>query len=102
MRKSHCIRKKCKCNYTITIPKHLQLFFLDSFNANFRKQRERITNEISNPREDANQNLDIKGLKDLRKLYTSNLVIGYLNINGLRNKIAQLRKVWRKAKIDLL
>ena len=41
-------------------------------------------------------------LIDLRKLYNNNPIIGYLNINSLRNKITQFREVCGKAPIDLL
>ena len=44
----------------------------------------------------------MEGLIILRKLYTNNPIIGYLNINSLRDKITQLREVYWKAPIDLL
>ena len=75
---------------------------MDSFNANFKKQRESVTNHISNKAKNANHNLDIEGPINLRKLYTNNPIIGYLNIDSLRNKITLLREVCRKAPIDLL
>ena len=39
---------------------------------------------------------------ELRKLYTNNPIIGYLNIISLTNKMTQLREVCRKTPIDLL
>ena len=74
---------------------------MHSFNANFKKQRESVTNQISNKAKNANHNLDI-GLINLRKLYTNNPIIGYLNINSPRNRITRLREVRSKALIDLL
>ena len=73
---------------------------MHSFNANFKKQRESVTNQISNKAKNANHNLGI-GLINLRKLYTNNLIIGYLNINSLRNKITKLREVRSKGPINL-
>ena len=69
---------------------------MDFFNANFKKQQESITNQISNTVENINHNLDLEGLINLRKLYanTPSLVI-------LRNKIIKLREVCRKTAIDL-
>ena len=74
---------------------------INSFNANFKKQRESIANQISNKPKNTNHNLSIEELINLRKLYTNNPIIGYLNINSLKNKITQLREVSRKAPIDL-
>ena len=64
--------------------------------------RENVANQISNKAKNTNHNLDIEELKNLRKLYNNNPIIGYLNINSPRNKITQLREVCRKAPIDLL
>ena len=75
---------------------------MDSFNANFKKQRENVANQVSNKAKNTNHNLDIEGLINLRKLHTNNPIIGYLNTNSLGNKITQLRKVCRKASIDFL
>ena len=72
------------------------------FNANFKKQRESVANQISNKAKNTNHNLDIEGLINLRKFYTSNPIIGYLKINSMKNKITQLREVFRKAPIDLI
>ena len=44
--------------------------------------------------------LDLEELKNL-KLYTNNPIIGYLDINSLRNKITGLREICRKALVDL-
>ena len=74
---------------------------MDSFNANFKKQPESVINQTSNKAKTTNHNLDIERLIILRKLYTNNPIIGYLNINSLRNKITQLRKVFWKATINL-
>ena len=73
-----------------------------SFNANFKKQRKSVANPISNKAKNTNHNLDIKGLINLRKLYTNKGITGYLNVNSLRNKITQSREVCRKAAMDLL
>ena len=73
---------------------------IDSFNANFKEQRESTANQISNKAKNTNHNLEIEGLINLRKLYTNNPIIGYLNINEIR-KITQLRECCRKALIDL-
>ena len=75
---------------------------MDSSNTNFKKQRESITNQISNKAKIVNHYRDIKGLINLRKLYANNSIIGYLNSNSLTNKITQLREVFKKAAIDLL
>ena len=75
---------------------------INSFNANFKNQRESVANQISNKAKNTNHNLDIEELIDLRKLYNNNPIIGDLNINSLRNKITQLREVCGKAPIDLL
>ena len=85
---------------------HYNNFFqpnsIDSINANFNKQRESVANQISNKAKNTNHNLDIEEIIDLRKLYNNNPIIGYLNINSLRNKITQFREVCGKAPIDLL
>ena len=74
---------------------------IDSFNANFKEQRESTANQISNKAKNTNHNLDIEErIIHLRKLYTTNPIIGYLNINKIR-KITQLREYCRKALIDL-
>ena len=75
---------------------------MDSFNVNSRKQRESVTNQISNKAKKTNHNLDMEGLINLRKLYTKTPITGYLNINSFRNEITQIREVCRKAPIYLL
>ena len=45
---------------------------------------------------------DLKDLNDLRNAYTHNPMIGYLNINFLRDKIINLRKITQKSPIDIL
>ena len=75
---------------------------IDSFSANLKKQRESVANQISNKAKNTNHNLDIEGLINLRKFYTNNPIIEYLNINSLRNKITRLREVCRKAPIDFI
>ena len=40
--------------------------------------------------------LDIDGLINLRKAYQSNLLIGYINKNSLREKIVRLGEVLQK------
>ena len=115
MKMSYCARKKYHWNHAITIPEYLRIIFhtvilfiqpnvnsINSYNANFKKQRESVANQISNKAKNTNHSLDIEELINLRKLHTNNLIIGYLNINSLRNKIAQLRLVCRKAPINLL
>ena len=75
---------------------------MNYFNSNFKEQRESVTNQISHKAKNTNHNLDMEGLINLRKLYANNPIIGYLNINSLRNKVTQLRDVCRKAPIELL
>ena len=70
---------------------------INSFNANFKNQRESVANQISNKAKNTNYNLDIEELINLRKLFSNNIIIGYLNINSLRNEITKLREVCRKA-----
>ena len=95
-------------NSQITPNKFLHNFYqpivnsIDTYNANFKKLQESAANQINSQGNSENQNLDIKGIIDLRKLYTNNLIISYLNINSLRNKITKLRKIFKKATIDLL
>ena len=66
------------------------------------KTAESVANQLSNKAKNTNHNLDIEELINLRKLYTNNAIVGYLNINSLRNKITQLKEVCRKAPIELL
>ena len=46
--------------------------------------------------------LDLDGLNRLSKEHQNNLIIGYLNINSLRNKINDLRKICIKTQIHVL
>ena len=73
---------------------------IDSFNANFKKQRESVANQISNKAKNTNHNLDIEELINLGKLDSNNPIIGYLSINSRRSKITQLKEVCRKAPTD--
>ena len=45
---------------------------------------------------------DIDGLINFRKAFQNNPLIGYININSLREKIVSLREVLSKASIDIL
>ena len=46
--------------------------------------------------------MDLDGLNKVSKEHQNNPIIGYLNINTLRNKINDLRKICRKAQIYVL
>ena len=46
--------------------------------------------------------LDLDGLNKLSKEHQNNPIIGYLNINSLRNKINDLKKICRKTQIHKL
>ena len=48
-----------------------------------------ISSDITN-----NDHSDISDLIKIREQYTNNLVLGYLNINSLKNKIINLREKW--------
>ena len=45
---------------------------------------------------------DINDLIKVREAYSKNPILGYLNINSLRNKIINLRDVFAKVPIDIL
>ena len=47
-------------------------------------------------------NLDFDALTYLRVNNPFNPIVGYLNINSLRNKIDDLREVCKKVQIDIL
>ena len=47
-------------------------------------------------------NLDIDGLIHLRVNNPFNPIVGYLNINSLRNEIGDLREVCEKVQIDIV
>ena len=91
MKKSYCVRKKvllksCDLNSGIS-PNNLIfdtiiLFIqpnvnsINSFNANFKKHRESVANQIRNKAKNTNYSLDIEELINLRKLYTNDPIIG--------------------------
>ena len=52
------------------------------------------TTVISNP--------DLPYLAELRKRYSDNPIIGYLNINSLRYKVVDLRHVLSESELDIL
>ena len=56
-----------------------------------------ISSDITN-----NDHSDISDLIKIREQYTNNLVLGYLNINSLKNKIINLREVVDNVLIDIL
>ena len=95
-------------NISINNFSHNNTFFqpnvngINSLNENLKNQQESVANQISNKPKNTNHNLDIEELINLRKLYTNNPIIGYLNIHSPRNKITWLREVCGKAPIDLL
>ena len=45
---------------------------------------------------------DINDLIKVRETYSKNPILGYLNINSLRNKIINLRDIVAKVRIDIL
>ena len=45
--------------------------------------------------------LDLDGLNRLSKEHQNNPIIGYLNINSLRNKINDLRKIYKATQIHV-
>ena len=113
MRKRYYVKKKYHWNHAITIAEISKQFFAqqllsslvnstDSSNANFKKQRESVTYRIRNKTKNTNDNLAIEGLMNLRKFYTNNLIIVYLNTNSVRNKTALSGEVCRIATTDLL
>ena len=44
----------------------------------------------------------VSDLIELRNKYPNNPIIGYLNINSLRNKTIDLRKIMSKARLDIV
>ena len=44
----------------------------------------------------------IKGFTDIRKRFPYNSLIGYINVNSLKEKVIPLREVLSKAPIDVL
>ena len=55
-----------------------------------------------NETSDQEINIDIENLIKLRNTYPKNPLIGYLNINSLRNKIGGLQVLLDKAPLDIL
>ena len=47
-------------------------------------------------------NFDLRYLRELCKECAKNTIIGYLNINSLRNKIVDLRQVLYESELDIL
>lgn len=45
--------------------------------------------------------LSIDGRINIRHTYPNNLIIGYLNINSLRNEIISLREIIDKTPLDI-
>ena len=67
------------------------------------EQHESITKNKTIKLEKAKSHiLDLDGLNKLSKEHQNNPIIGYLNINSLRNKINDLRKICRKTQIHVL
>ena len=62
----------------------------------FSQQSQSITNNTMSP----NIETDLPNLTDLRKQNNNKPVIGYLNINSLRNMIDYLRDICKKSCID--
>ena len=57
--------------------------------------------EVINYYKEVKIKLDIDDLIKVRNSYPNNLVIGYLNINTLQNKIISLREIIAKAPLDV-
>ena len=47
-------------------------------------------------------NFDLRYLKELRKEFVNNPVIGYINISSLRNKMVNLRKALYESELDII
>ena len=47
-------------------------------------------------------NFDLRYLREVRKEFANNPIIGYLNINSLRNKIVDLRQVLYESELDIV
>ena len=58
--------------------------------------------EISNDTTTVISNLYLPYLAELRKKYSDNPIIGYLNINSLRYKVVDLRHVLFESELDIL
>ena len=79
-------------------------FFLDNNenivncnSMNFNQQFQRITNDMISP----NMETDLSNLIDLRRQNINSPMIGYLNINSLRNKIDYLRDICNKSPLNI-
>ena len=67
------------------------------------KQYENITKNKTIKLEKGKSNiLDLDGLNKLSKEHQNNPIIGFLDINSLRNKINDLRKICRKTQLHVL
>ena len=67
------------------------------------EQHESITkNKAIKLQKGKSQILDLDGLNKLSKEHQNKQIIGYLNINSLRNKTNDLRKICRKSEIHVL
>ena len=60
------------------------------------------SNIQQNETSDQEINFDIENLIEVRKKYPKNPLIGYLNINSIRNKIVYLKVLLEKAPFDNL
>ena len=62
---------------------------MDPFNTNFKKQRKRVSNKITDQAKNWNQNLDIEGVRDLRKLHTNNIILTHFQpmFDWCRNQV---------------
>ena len=58
--------------------------------------------DIEPSKTENSSNFDLKYLKELRKEFANNPIIGYLNINSLRNKIVDPRQVLHENELDII
>ena len=80
-------------------------FQVTNSNLNYIKPSERtfLTNDIvTQENSEPGQSLDLQILSKNRVKYPTNPLIGYLNINSLRNKIIDVREVIGKMSLDYL
>ena len=78
-------------------------FQVTNSNLNYIKPSERtfLTNDIvTQENSEPGQSLDLQILSKNRVKYPTNPLIGYLNINSLRNKIIDVREVIGKVSLD--
>ena len=76
----------------------IELFFTDAFTPS---ERTFLTNVIvTHENSVSNQSSDLQILSKNRLKYPTNPLIGYLNINSLRNKIIDVREVIGKLSLD--